>query len=117
MNSPNLIAYRSGQTTALDDFAVKEAFAPLAALAPVAMQGLRMAGTWAAGKAIPWLARGAASLGRSAVQQLPGAAAQTGVSMAADKLTQPRSASGPPVNQMPGLVNPNRPGMPPGFVA
>ena len=113
MNSPNLIAYRSGQTTALDDFAVKEAFAPLAALAPVAMQGLRMA----AGKAIPWLARGAASLGRSAVQQLPGAAAQTGVSMAADKLTQPRPASGPPVNQMPGLVNPNRPGMPPGFVA
>jgi hypothetical protein len=99
------VAYLHGEKTALEAFGLtKEALAPLAALAPVAMQGLRMAGTWAASKALPALARGAAGLGKNVASQMPSAIAQTGASMAADKMMQPRPASGPSTAPMPGMM-------------
>jgi len=97
-------AYRYGEDTAIRDFGLtKEAFAPLAALAPLAVPALRAAGTWAATKALPWLARGAAGIGKSVAKQAPGALAQTGTMMAADKMTQPRQ--GPPPAPTPGMLN------------
>jgi hypothetical protein len=105
MFDPPKVAYLLGEKTALEAFGLtKEAFAPLAALAPVAMQGLRMAGTWAASKAIPALARGAASLGKNVAAQVPGAIAQTGAGMAAEKMMQPKPAPGPASGPMPGMM-------------
>jgi len=69
-------AYRHGEETARAEFGLTKT-----AIAPLLGAGL-MAGARALGaRALPWLGRTAMSAGRSALQQLPSAAAQTAVGM------------------------------------
>ena len=70
------LAYSRGEGAACTEFGLtKTAIAPL--IGAGLMAGARMIGA----RALPWLGRAAMSAGRSAMQQLPSAAAQTAVGM------------------------------------